>query len=1138
MQRPNLPRGEQTSSGVRDRLVDALRLDLVGPDPRNEDDAPWFEEELPQAPSKWYLTGFLIPFRAELHRADDDADAADLDAVGAEEGGDDDTTPEATSRRKSHFPASMGLSVLVNAETRQLRAGVRWGDYEPVSEGQDDEGRPRQWGRIPKEVDKLLDLPVDGHQATVPLEDTAEGLALVVSCRTVTGRLLAEGTRSVSVFLVNHRRPTSPARRDMRYAFQATLSLRALQPFVARPNPRGLGADDPDEQIADLQFRDAVEYAVGHNVSALADVDQGGRCEVVHTTWVPRAHVEKTVASKLKGVELGMEALAAADSPEAVRGMLDPMLEQYGAWIGRQRRVRLDLEERRDTAAELMDRAERARDRIRGGLDALDDALVFEAFQITNRTIARAIRQRLSHDSDKKPEDFKPPAWRPFQLAFVLMNMAGAAHPEHADRDIVDLLFFPTGGGKTEAYLGLAAFTLALRRLRDPTVRSAGVSVLMRYTLRLLTLDQLGRAATLICALELERQAAPEKLGPWPFEIGLWVGRTATPNRMGKQGDKSRDTARARTLAYIRDEGRRPSPIPLERCPWCGWGFKPSSFDLQPNAAQPTDLRVTCVQRRCAFHGRKQRAGLPVVAVDDPLYRRLPCFIIATVDKFANLPWVGETGALFGRVERYDDEGFYGPASPNRGKPLGGCLPPPDLVIQDELHLISGPLGTMVGLYETALDTLASTVPGFEGRRPKIVASTATVRRAEQQIQALFGRSMVDVFPPPGPNRRDSFFAKTKSITDANPRTYLGIAAPGRNLKVVLLRTYLALLSAAQRQWQEAGGKRNASNPADPYMTLLGYFNSLRELGGSRRIVEDEVTSRLVDFGQRRLRIAGPNTLFADRKKLREPRELTSRVSTADVAQTKDWLATQFFNDGKHVDVALATNMISVGLDITRLGLMVVLGQPKTAAEYIQTTSRVGRDSDRPGLVVTLMNVHRARDRSYYERFVAWHESFYRAVEATSVTPFSPRALDRGLAGVTVALARLGLAALTPAKAAVTVGAHRPDVEFVAEALCRRAAGHDGSMDAAEAEALRQKVKATVLDLLDSWEGIAEGVAALVYNAFDGGGAALLHQPDDTDLDRLPEVWRKFKAGRSLRDVEPAVPLWLRRPDEQEGGRR
>ena len=512
---------------------------------------------------------------------------------------------------------------------------------------------------------------------------------------------------------------------------------------------------------------------------------------------------------------------------------------------------------------------------------------------------------------------------------------------------------------------------------------------------------------TLLCALELLRQEDPKTLGTWPFEIGLWVGQAATPNRMGKKGDNNDDSARSRTIAFQNDDKRKPPPIPIESCPWCGRGLKPSSFQLLPRMDEPQDLRVKC-EGRCPFNGTKQLL-LPIIAVDEPLYRRLPAFLIATVDKFAGLPFVAETGGLFGRVDRYDAQGFYGPADPGPGKKIpGGRLPPPDLIIQDELHLISGPLGTMVGLYETALDALCSAEKdlGAGGARPKIVASTATVRRADHQIQALFGRPRVRIFPPPGPNRRDSFFARTEAPSVVPARLYVGLSCPGRSLKVVLLRSYLALLAAAQAAYEAAGGEATRPNPADPYMTLLGYFNSLRELGGSRRIVEDEVNTRLARYAERR-RVGETVGLFASRTIENLPLELTSRVPTAQVARTRERLALAFSEKGR-VDVALATNMISVGLDIVRLGLMVVLGQPKTTSEYIQATSRVGRDANRPGLVVTLLNSHRPRDRSHYERFCTFHRSFYRAVEATSVTPFSPRAIDRGLAAVAVALARHG----------------------------------------------------------------------------------------------------------------------------------
>ena len=1133
------------SATVRSRILDALRLDLVGPRPGEPAHDAYTEEVLPVAPSKWYLTGFLVPYEAPAEqRSDHDANDS-LDEIDRPVEGDDDNAPEASSARKAFFPSSMGLSVLVAPETTELKGRLAWADYAPMAEEGDREGdgdehgevddsggrsRFRSWRRLPRVSEVVVQLQESGPAHTpVP---GREGLHVISSVRPVGGTdLVAADTRSVSVFLVNQRTPAPDMSRDAAYVFQAELSLHSDQPFVPRPNLRGRHSDDWDERVGDLQYADAVEYGVGHNVSAVAVTDQDDRCRHVHTDWMPTASVEKVVPADLDKVELGMEALARAPSADAIRAMVGPMLTSYDEWIDSQTGQLPGDPGRAQVGRDLMERARRAKDRIQAGLSTLDQPYVLDAFRIANRAIATAIRQRNCHgDPGANPTAEAPPAWRPFQLAFLLTTMTGVVDGEHPDRTVVDLLFFPTGGGKTEAYLGLAAFTMVLRRLRDPSIHSAGLSVIMRYTLRLLTLDQLGRAATLICALEMERQNDVPTLGAWPFEIGLWVGQKATPNVMGKKGDKNRYSARWRTIAFLNDDKRKPSPIPLENCPWCGAKFQKDSFTLLPDANEPTDLRVMCVNRRCAFHARRQERGLPILAVDDAIYRRLPAFIIATVDKFANLPWVGDTAGLFGRVERHDTDGFYGPIRAGVGHALEHPLPPPDLIIQDELHLVSGPLGTMVGLYETAVDALCATPVGGDGVRPKIVASTATVRRAERQIRGLFGRTNVDIFPPPGPDRRNSFFAKTVRPAERNPQVYVGIAAQGRNLKVVLLRTYLALLSAGQKMWQECGGSRNTENPADPYMTLVGYFNSLRELGGSRRIVEDEVRTRLVDYGRRRRRRDMDQRLFADRKQFAEPRELTSRVSTNNVADTKRRLDLPF-REKERVDVALATNMISVGLDITRLGLMVVLGQPKSAAEYIQATSRVGRDDQRPGLVVTLLNVHRPRDRSHYERFGAWHESFYREVEATSVTPFSPRAIDRGIAAVTVALARLGHRELTAPRRAAAITRHRHELDFVIEAISRRGEGHDKALSGQEQDELRQRLRGRVQDLLDTWESIAGRKGELQYQREVGVAPPLLFNPLDPDLDRQPREARKFTAHRSLRDVEPTVNLWLRNPD-------
>jgi hypothetical protein len=693
----------------------------------------------------------------------------------------------------------------------------------------------------------------------------------------------------------------------------------------------------------------------------------------------------------------------------------------------------------------------------------------------------------------------------------------------------VDLLFFPTGGGKTEAYLGLAAFAMVLRRLRNPGeggLAGAGVSVIMRYTLRLLTLDQLARAAGLVCALELERDEDVARYGEWPFEIGLWVGKAATPNVLGRKGDSRPDSARSKVRQFKADPRSKPSPIPLENCPWCGARFGAASFTLLPNDDSPQELRIVCTNFECDF--TRDRV-LPIVAVDEPIYRRLPAFLIATVDKFASLPWVGQAGAILGGAERHDKSGFYGAAEPHKGTRLAAPLPPPDLVIQDELHLISGPLGTMAGLYETAIEALCSRETNGRSVRPKIVASTATVRRAQDQIQALFARPLTQIFPPPGPDRRDSFFAQTVPSSKTPARLYLGIASQGRNPKVVMRRTWLALMGAAERAYRDAGGHKNTQNPADPYMTVLGYFNSLRELGGARRILEEEVQNTIKAYGARK-RIGEEPGLFHDRRTFSEVLELTSRVSTDKVAEARRRLESEF-HEAQRVDCAIATNMISVGLDIPRLGLMVVLGQPKTHSEYIQATSRVGRDDERPGLVVTLLNIHKPRDRSHYERFRHYHETFYRSVEVSSVTPFSARALDRGFAGALIALARHAEPELEPPQGAERIATVRAELEQRLLGTFLARVRQQPFAEEADREERLRSVQNRVVDLLDSWRKVIDDYRAagvsVQYQKYElKQPRPLLREMLDTDFES--EHHRKFRVSRSLRDVEPEVNLFMK----------
>jgi len=1109
-----------SSEEVRSRLVDALRLDLVG---------PWAghdlgDEVLPgrERPSNRYLTGFLIPRGTpQEHRGDADEDD-DLDTVPEDAGLIEETNEERKAARKAYFPSSMGLSFLLPAEVGELEVVLRWGDY-TRSQIEDEDGKKDSvWQRHPKEVKVPLTLGGD-EEKSQPVPGS-NGLQLHLVERAVTGpeieHHLPAGTRSISLFLVNDRPPDTD-QPDLAYAFQAEVEVHSEGGFVPRPDPRGMLAEDWDEQVADLHYADAPEFAVGHGVSAEWELAEGF-CQVVRTAWIPSAEVEKTTPEDVPGLVPSMGELGALEDGDAARRSLSALVDHYGEWIKEQGSDLASLSSNRQSVArQVLSSASLARERIAKGIELLaTDDQALEAFRVANRAVGRALRQRLGIDD---------PAWRPFQLAFILLNLPALADPHEGHRETVDLLFFPTGGGKTEAYFGLAAFAIILRRLRNQTwddPMGAGVSVMMRYTLRLLTLDQLMRAGGLVCALDLERSDDTKKFGTWPIEIGLWVGKAATPNVMGHKGEKRSDSARAKVRRFKANPNGNPSPIPLEECPWCRTRFEPSSFSLLPNDDHPTELRIVCTNFECEFSGDRP---LPILAIDDVIYRRLPAFLIATVDKFAALPWVGQAGLMLGGASRYDTGGFYGAAEPSIGKPLSESLAPPDLIIQDELHLISGPLGTMAGLYETAIEALCIRNVGDRQVRPKIVASTATVRRAQDQIQALFGRPLTQVFPPPGPDRRDSFFARTVPSHQVPARAYLGVAAQGRNPKVVMRKVWLALMGAAELSYHGGGGRGNPDNPADPYMTVIGYFISLRELGGARRILEEEVQNTLKSYGGRK-RVGFDPGLFRDRKSFTEVLELTSRVPTDKVAEARRRME-QSFDRPDRVDCVLATNMISVGLDVPRLGLMVVHGQPKTHAEYIQATSRVGRDDDKPGLVVTVLNIHKPRDRSHYERFRHYHDTFYRSVEAGSVTPFSARALDRGMAGALVTLARHSLSPMTPPAGAQAISANRAELERRLLAAFRDRVQQQPFSDADERDERMRSVQNRVVDLLDSWRKIFEDYAAagvaLQYQKYE------LSQPrpllrEMLDEDFQTEHHRKFRVSRSLRDVEPEVELFLK----------
>jgi hypothetical protein len=1138
---------------VRSRLVDALRRDLIGPSPQ---DADLSHERLKNNPSRWYLAGFLAPafhgISEGTESVEDEGDplltdeASDLELGTAGGRAADDAPDDEPSARKSRVPSSCGLTVLVDASVREVEVTLSWGDYVTVpplpdevftdEKAQYDPAyRNVQWQRVPGQATLRLPVPENGRGRPVLVPGSAgaqrAGGALILEAHARPYTLdQPDGTKrnvmALTVMVVNRRNNTRRRFSDVTFAFQVRLEVRSPPGLYPRANVTGYASSDLDAALADLHYCDVADYAVGCNTSAGWTPDDDGAVRAAHTDFLPAAEVERVEPNENIGdVEFGMEALAAlaASGPDALRDSLRHLPTQYEAWIALQQASIAGIAgaPRQATAQRLINSARQARDRIAAGIALLSgDRHARLAFRAMNEAVARAARYREA-GLDGDPSAQRAPRWRPFQLAFILLNLSGLQDRLHPDREVVDLLFFPTGGGKTEAYLGLAAWTIAHRRIINGGTLGAGVAVLMRYTLRLLTLDQLSRASGVICALELMRgepawlEGNKHLLGDWPIEIGLWVGTAASPNRLGKTGDGRKDTAVARVRRFRRDG--REAPAPIKACPWCATPFSRDSFACIPTERAPHNMEIRCANPACSFTGTR---SLPILTVDEVIYRRLPAFVIATVDKFAGLPWFAEAGAFFGHVDREDQWGFYGAADPRgMGTPLYGdaTLAPPELIVQDELHLISGPLGTIAALYEVALDRLAART--WEGKqvRPKVVASTATVRRASAQIEALFDRHRTEVFPPPGPNRRHSFFATTVPSSQVPARLYVGLAAPGKGPKLIFLRVLTTLLAVAEKEAQ-------ASGDADPYLTALCYFNALRELGGARRIVEDEVRTRLASYGNERRRIAPPDQPFANRR-LRDVLELTSRESTDKVAAAKEALSKPCADPAQGVDVALATNMISVGLDIGRLGLMVVQGQPKAAAEYIQATSRVGRLADKPGFVLILLNAHKPRDRLHYEGFRHFHECFYRAVEATSVTPWAARAMDRALAPVVVAAARHLIPALTPDADAGEIGGYKSARAMIVKMILDRAppvdivGGHAALLSAID-------------QLLDAWEALANDKRANAERLYYGypREKALLHDPLDPLLAALNPDYRRFTAGRSMRDVEHAAVLKITDP--------
>ena len=987
---------------VRQKIIEAIRTDLIGP---RED-----EEVLEENPRYAYLVGMLDAQNddedySSAGEQEVDADMAIEDGEDYTAGEEDDNEPISTTRFQ--LPSSIGISFYVQSDLNGLNLDVCWGDYSKSSRkytGKDEKEHSRAvYTRIPmKETVRVVfadfirtndyplvcDSNVHVHVSRIPLKG---------------------GYSLVTAYVVNKRK--NPANSTERLMFQVELKAHAEDGrpvFIAEHICREILAAD------EFYFAQRPILGRGRGCAAVWDKPVNGKTTSISTAFIPEYEFPG-VSAALDGFDqyyfstLTMSKKAKKD--ETI-GKLKTLADSYDSWITKTLSGSKRMEDqafRERIGNTVIGRCQDALRRIREGIHIIEtDDTAFEAFCFMNCVIflQNSIKNYAKkHGTDEvvcsftdfirqkgKSSNF---GWRPFQIAFILMNLAGIVNPEHPDREIVDLLYFPTGGGKTEAYLGLMAFAIANRRLRATEDSEynldGGVTVMLRYTLRLLTTQQRDRITKMVVAAEKIRRQAYPRFGTEPISIGFWVGGGVTPNKFEEFIEKPDRPQDARSAVnHVCKQ--------LLTCPFCGKPLKEENFYIDTDRKT---IEIYCSDRDCEFYKyRDGRNPIPVYLVDEEIYSKCPTIILSTVDKFARLPWDVNTNALFGRVNRKCSRDGYVAIGAEHGRhnrtetlptsTLTDIRPflPPELIIQDELHLITGPLGTVYGAYETIIEDMCT----HDGIRPKYVVSTATIKNAEEQTRCLYARKNTTQFPPNGFEIGDSFFIREIPVDDNPFRKYVGICAPGQSMKNALLWIYAIILQAAytyslQEEYRDV---------IDPYYTLVGYFNSIRELGGAVRLLQDDIPKRIH-------RIKRKYGLEKERYLYRNE-EITSRMASFRIPEKLSQLETTFEKKGC-LDTAIATNMIAVGMDVDRLGLMAVTGQPKQNSEYIQATSRIGRSH--PGLVVTLYNAYRPRDLSHYENFTGYHAQLYRFVEGTTATPFSARARDRVLHALVISAIRL-----------------------------------------------------------------------------------------------------------------------------------
>lgn len=1026
----------------RGNIVNDLRKMLIGPLEENE------KLDIGNAPMSLYLCGKLVPIGSSsdvVNEEDNNIKTSELI--------DGENVEEVISNKDPFRPSSMGISFQIK-ELVPMIVNVKWGMY-------DDD-----YQRI--SIDKTIFLTPDKNKNQYIIKNPSELPEPALLKIKVKEK---NSIFNVSIFLLNGYYRNNQYPKQSEVMFQTYFKITLPQKYLISTALKTDESNFSDE----LLFSYVKEYAIGHGVSVNWNIDN--EYAYLETEWMPSYEIPSINHKKIDDNDYDMMKLSKMSKENLINSLL-LIPSEYGSWLETQKN-RIDTlpAHLKVTANENSENIKIIILRIKEGISLLNsNERCLKAFRFANEVMALQ-REHIIESAEfiktgnrtQKPLNAK---WRLFQIAFILMNISGISNLEHPDRQIVDLLWFPTGGGKTEAYLGIAAYTMGLRRINgiwDRPETYAGISIIMRYTLRLLTIQQFQRAATMICAAEYIRQKDEESWGIEPFRIGLWVGQSLTPNTFEEAITSLKDIRENNSISES-------NPMQLQYCPWCGELLTVNDYDIYKK-----NQRIVCPNKNCTFHSEP---GIPALTIDEAIYKNVPVMIIGTVDKIAQITWNPKIKELFGRKNHYSKTAGF--VFDKKAKKNIDNLLPPDLIIQDELHLISGPLGSLTGLYEIAIDYLCQRQCNGKSIGPKIIASTATIKGAKDQIKKLFARNFSQ-FPMAVVDSRDNFFSEEIPLNEKPGRLYIGICSPGVSGKIHTVYTYSALLSIIRSY--------KSKQYLDPYWTLVGYFNTLKDLSGTSMLLKDEIPIRLKLISDENINWSELNI-----------DEMTSRMQASDIPKLLANME-KTIEDENPIDVVQATNMISVGVDIERLGLMIVHNQPKTVSEYIQATSRIGRKY--PGLVINLFNSLRSRDLSHFEGFKTFHEALYKNVEPTSVTTFSAGCRDRGLTGLLVGLIRQSNDELGEEYSAKEFKIDKSSNEVMKFILNR--------VD----EDLRETVQKEILDIFKWWEHRAQKFDKLAYGHKLYIKNYLLKQYNEKVKD--PDV---RSALNSLRNVEPELPVF------------